>query len=68
MVILTVRERLAEGFDNYIVTLQHEIEWPPPSPVLTPCDLFLEFHEIFATPPLTITDFFFLIGSHSMQG
>ena len=33
-------EKLAEVFDNYLVALQHEIEWPPRSTAFFPCDFF----------------------------
>ena len=36
-----VTERLHELFGNQIVALNQEIEWPPRSPDLTPCDFFL---------------------------
>ena len=35
-----VKERLRELFGNRIVALNHDIEWPPRSPDLTPCDFF----------------------------
>lgn len=36
-----VNERLRELFNNRIVALNHDIEWPPRSPNLTPCHYFL---------------------------
>lgn len=53
--LLAVTERLAEGFDNYVVALQHKVAWPLPSPALTTCDLFVEF---FRHTPVIIDLYF----------
>ena len=39
--LLAVRQWLEEFFRNRIITLHHDIEWPPRLPDLTPCDYFL---------------------------
>ena len=36
-----VRERLRELFGQHVIALYHNVEWPPRSPDLTPCDFFL---------------------------
>ena len=39
--LIEVRDRLNEVFgDNRVIALQHNVEWPPRSPDLTPCDFF----------------------------
>ena len=43
--LLAVRDRLNDVFGNdRIVGLGHNTEWPPRSPDLTPCDVFLWVH------------------------
>ena len=37
---LIIKERLLEIFQNRTIALGHDIEWPPRSPDLTPCDYF----------------------------
>ena len=53
--LIQVRDRLNEVFgNNHIIGLGHNVEWPPRSPDLTPCDYFLWGYlkdKIFATPP-----------------
>ena len=42
-----------------VIALNHEIEWPPRSPDLTPCDFFLWGHlkdKIYTSPPRDIND------------
>ena len=40
--VINVRDRLNEVFgNNRVVGLGHDVEWPPRSPDLTPCDFFL---------------------------
>ena len=40
--LIEVRDRLDEIFGNdRLVGLGHDVEWPPRSPDLTPCDFFL---------------------------
>ena len=36
-----IHERLAHLFPNHVVGLGHQVEWPPRSPDLSPCDFFL---------------------------
>ena len=55
---IEVRDRLNEVFgENRVIALQHNVEWPPRSPDLTPCDFFLWGylkHKVFTTPPENI--------------
>lgn len=37
---LIVTNRLRQLFGNQVVSLNHDIEWPPRSPDITPCDFF----------------------------
>ena len=49
-----VSNRLRELFGNQVVALNHDPEWPPRSPDLTPCDFFLWGYlkqRVYATPP-----------------
>ena len=49
-----VRHLLTDVFNNGIIALNHAIEWPPKSPDLTPCDIFLWGHlksKVYFTPP-----------------
>jgi len=49
-----VRRVLQERFEHRIVALNHDIEWPPRSPDLTPLDFFLWGYlkqKVFSTPP-----------------
>ena len=47
-------------FGNHrIIGLGHDVEWPPRSPDLTPCDFFLWGYvkdKVFATPPQNINE------------
>ena len=55
--LLAVRDRLNETFLNRVVGLGHNVEWPPRSPDLTPCDFFLWGYlkaKVFSTPPQNI--------------
>ena len=55
--LLMVRDILMEMFQNRVIALHHDIEWPARSPDLTPCDFFLWGYikcKIFATPPATV--------------
>ena len=39
--LIKVRDRLNDVFgNNRIIGLGHDVEWPPRSPDLTPCDFF----------------------------
>ena len=54
-----VRNRLRELFGNQIVSLNHDLEWPPRSPDLTPCDFFLWGYiksKVFETPPQNVLE------------
>ena len=51
---LAVRNVLRQKFQNRVVALHHDVEWPPRSPDLTPCDFFLWGYlkqKVFSTPP-----------------
>ncbi len=39
--LIAVWERLRELFGQRVIALHHNVEWPPRSPNLTPCDFFL---------------------------
>ena len=55
--LLGVRYRLNETFMNRVVGLGHNVEWPPRSPDLTPCDFFMWGYlkdKVFSTPPENI--------------
>ena len=51
---LKVRDRLNETFgENRVVGLGHNVEWPPRSPDLTPCDFFMRGYlkdKVFSRP------------------
>lgn len=50
---MNVRQKLRELFGTRVVALHHDVEWPPRSPDLTPCDFFLWGHiksKVYATP------------------
>lgn len=54
-----MREWLAEFFGRRVIALYHDIEWPPRSPDLTPCDFFLWGYiksKVYVTPPQSIED------------
>ena len=51
--------RLGELFGNRIIALNHQIEWPPRLPDLTPLDLFLWGHlksKVYTTPPADLNE------------
>ena len=55
--LIAVRDRLNATFPNRVIGLQHDIEWPPRSPDLTPCDFFLWGYlknKVFTTPPANL--------------
>ncbi|KAF2352904.1 Protein of unknown function DUF4817 [Trinorchestia longiramus] len=55
--LLVVKERLRELFGTRIVALSYDIEWPPRSPDLTPCDYFLWRYlknKVYCRPPENI--------------
>ena len=58
--LIEVRDRLNEVFgENRVIALQHNVEWPPCSPDLTPCDFFLWGYlknKVFTTPSENIDD------------
>ena len=54
---ITVKEKLREVFGQRVLALGFNVEWPPKSPDLTPCDFFLwGFVKslVFKTPPPTL--------------
>ena len=55
-----VRDRLNDVFgNNRVIGLGHDVEWPPRSPDITPCDFFLWGYiknKVFSTPPRDIDD------------
>ena len=56
---LVVKEWLSEVFPNHVIAPNHDVEWPPRSPDLTPCDFFLWGYikcNVYNTPPASIED------------
>ena len=54
-----VRNLLDEMFENRVIGLGHQAEWPPRSPDLTPCDFFLWGYlksKVFVSPPDSLDD------------
>jgi hypothetical protein len=54
-----VTERLQQLFGERVVALNHQIEWPPRSPDLTPLDFFLWGYlksKVYLTPPANLDD------------
>ena len=54
-----VRNLLDEMFDNRVIGLGHQVEWPPRSPDLTPCNFFLWGYlksKVFVSPPDSLDD------------
>lgn len=54
-----ITDWLAEFFGDHVIALQHDPEWPPRSPDLTPCDYFLWGYvksKVFVSPPDSIDD------------
>ena len=53
--LIEVRDRLNRVFgNNRVIGLGHDVEWPPRSPDLTPCDFFLWGYlkdKVFSTGP-----------------
>ena len=44
--LIAVRDRFIDVFgNNRVIGLGHDVEWPPRSPDLTPCDFFVGIHE-----------------------
>ena len=46
-------------FANRVVALYHDVEWPPRSPDMTPCDFLLWGYlklQVFVTPPRDMQD------------
>ena len=57
--LVAVQERLRQLFGNRVIALGHNVEWPPRSPDLTPCDFFLWGYlkgKVFTTPPNDLND------------
>ena len=51
---LDVKMFLSETFNNRVISVGHEVEWPPRSPDLTPFDFFLWGYlkdQVFKTTP-----------------
>ena len=56
---IAVGERLRGLFGNRVIALDHNVEWPPRSPDLTPCDFFLWGYlknRVFSSPPADLDD------------
>ena len=54
-----VRNWLAELFRHHVISLYYDVEWPPLSPDLTPCDYFLWGHlksKVYIAPAESIDD------------
>ena len=50
---------LTDVFNTCIIAVNHEVEWPPRSPDLTHCDLFLWGYlrsKVHSTPPANAQD------------
>ena len=50
---------MMEFFHHHVIALRHDIEWPPRSPDLTPCDYFLWGYlksKVYIKPPESIDD------------
>ena len=58
--LIAVRDHLNDVFgNNRIIGLGHDVEWPPRSLDITPCDFFLWGYikdKVFSTPPRNIDD------------
>ena len=57
--LIAVRDRLRELFAHRVIALNHEVEWPPRSPDLTPCDFFLWRYlknKVYASPPRDLAE------------
>ena len=58
--LIQVRDRLNEVFGNdRVIGLGHNVEWPPRSPDLTPCDFFMWGYlkgKVYSTPPQDIDE------------
>ena len=51
--LIAVWDRLRELFGERVIAVNHDVEWPPRSPDLTPCDYSLWGHsknKVFVTP------------------
>ena len=51
---LDIKMFLSETFNNRVISVGHEVEWPPRSPDLTPFDFFLWGYlkdQVFKTTP-----------------
>lgn len=56
---IIVRDHLKEVFNNRVIALGHDREWPPRSPDLTPCDFFLWGYiksQVFNKPPCDLNE------------
>ena len=41
LLLIAIRDRLDEVFNNRVIALRHETEWPPRSPDVTPRDFLI---------------------------
>ena len=60
-----VRHGLGEVFANLVVALYLEVEWPPRSHDMTPCDFLFRNYRVFVTPPGDMQDLRNLIRLNS---
>lgn len=57
--LIAVRDRLRELFGHRVIALYEDVEWPPRSPDLTPCDFFLWGYlknKVYTSPPNDLND------------
>lgn len=59
--LVTVKEYLVEVFNNYAVTIQHQIERPPQSADLTPCNFIRELRKTLSICHTTTDYYCFLL-------
>ena len=58
--LIAVRDRLRELFGHRVIALYEDVEWPPRSPDLIPCDFFLWGYlknKVYTSPPNDLNDF-----------
>ena len=54
-----IRNLLRQKFEDRVVSLHNDVEWPPRSPDLTPLDFFLWGYlkqKVFITPPANLPE------------
>jgi hypothetical protein len=57
--LIAVGDRLRELFGHRVIALHHQVEWPPRSPDLTPCNFFLWGYlknKVYTSPPRDLND------------